>query len=157
MFPTTCSGVLPATTSFERSAGVANAKTGRSCTCSLPGRSGMAVNNHSFDRWGSIKSVGWILEKRRRRCRSWIGIVLRANSKVGFSFEFGNDFPILIRQTFFPNDPLAGLPCKHRTGNRTPNSTIKRSRSGGSFVPGLLQLLFGKSYQLSGQLTGRAV
>ena len=70
----------------------------------------VAVSNDSFDRQRSIENVGRILEKRKRRCRSWIGIVLRANSKVGFSFEFGSDFPILIRQHSFRMIRLQACP-----------------------------------------------
>jgi len=48
----------------------------------------MGVSNHSLGRWGSIKSVGWILENEDGVAGAGLEPVSSANSKVGFSFGF---------------------------------------------------------------------
>jgi hypothetical protein len=48
-----------------------------------------------FDRWAQSKALGGFL---RTTCQSWVGPVLSADGEVGFSVEFGNDFPMLISE-----------------------------------------------------------
>lgn len=66
--------------------------------------------DHSLGRWGSIKSVGLSVEKEDGVAEAGLGPVLSVNSKVGFSFEFCNDFPILIPQHSFRMIRLQACP-----------------------------------------------
>src|SRR5271165_2536518 len=83
------------------------------CMSSLSGCSEMGVSNHSLGRWGSIKSVGWILENEDGVAGAGLEPVSSANSKVGFSFGFRPQGFLVVMNDW----PKSSKPTKNKTLN----------------------------------------